>query len=477
MDVNNLNLKKLSKIALVAMVILFIGSIVYYRQRVFFADASFILFSILNYKTFYIQEHRYGSFITQMIPYLGQKMHLPLRAIIIGYSVSFNLFYLLVAALLYRFRQYALVLIMSLYYFLFISATYFWVNNEIHQAVAWMFLLLGVTMFIGKRKANPVWLFLTFPLLAFLTVFTHFVVLIPLLFLWVYMIIDKDNWPFSKLSTWLLSVILVFVVVAKFAITKTGQYDGDHIHGVTHFSIKDVINTFRSPVVRMFVYRCIINYWTAIIVFGMSMVFLVKSNKRLLAIWSLVSVIGYLIIMGLTYGGYDSSLFLFHVESEWACIGILMAAGFVFEYLPHARINIAIGLLTGIILVRLLYIYSAEPSFAVRYHANEQLLGQMKKKGITKLGLSGNDEFVSINKLTWGLSYESLLMSGTHGDKTHLTFCYIPGNNMTIREQLTTSNGWFDGWNMLPPGTINREYFLIDSSQPYKIMTWEELFK
>src|SRR6185369_12630014 len=142
---------------------------------------------------------RYGSFITQMVPYFAQKLHLPIKAILIGYSVSFNLFYLSVASLLvYRYKQYALGILMALYYFLFVTDSYFWTNNEIHQAVGWMFLFFGVTLNMGNKNVKMPVLLPVFSVLAFLAVFTHFVVIIPVVFLWVYFLIEKNNWPFSK---------------------------------------------------------------------------------------------------------------------------------------------------------------------------------------------------------------------------------------------------------------------------------------
>jgi phosphate starvation-inducible membrane PsiE len=81
---------KCSKIALAALGILLILSVIFFKERVFFADASYVLFDILNYKKFAIQEHRYGSFITQIVPYLGAKLHLPIRALVFSYAVIFN---------------------------------------------------------------------------------------------------------------------------------------------------------------------------------------------------------------------------------------------------------------------------------------------------------------------------------------------------------------------------------------------------
>ncbi|MFI5196881.1 MAG: hypothetical protein ACHQD8_07305, partial [Chitinophagales bacterium] len=93
METEQLVLKKLAKISLAAMGVLFVLGAIFYKERVLFADASFILFAIINDNHFAIQVERYGSFITQLFPYLGQKLHLPLNTLMFLYGISFNLFF------------------------------------------------------------------------------------------------------------------------------------------------------------------------------------------------------------------------------------------------------------------------------------------------------------------------------------------------------------------------------------------------
>src|ERR1700761_2138038 len=99
-DAHQRHLKTIAYVAFAGMTALFILSALLYRERVLFADASYVVFNIINGKSMMIQEKRYGSFITQMFPYLGAKFHLPLKPILVLYGISFNLFFLSVAATL-----------------------------------------------------------------------------------------------------------------------------------------------------------------------------------------------------------------------------------------------------------------------------------------------------------------------------------------------------------------------------------------
>jgi len=472
-------LKNLSKIALAALGILLLGAVVYFKERMLFADAAYILFTILNYHSVAIQEYRYGSFVTQIVPYLGQKLHLPIKALLAGYAVSFNLFYCAVAALLvYRYKQYGLAILMGLYYFLLVSSTYFWISNEIHQAVAWMFLFFGVTIYLGYKGLNVFLFLLPFLLLAFLTVFTHFIVIIPLVFLWFYFWMERKHWPFSQSRSLLLSGLLLVVIALKYTFAVSHlSYDSAHLHGVTHFSINDIIQSFAKPVIIQFLQRCLTNYWIAVIVFILGIAGLFRNNEKRLLVWAIVSCLGYFIIMGLTYGDCDANVQLFHIESEWECLGIIIATPFVFTLLPTLKFRFAAWFLVILFGVRLFYICTAIPLFTWRTHFQERVLAQMKKKNITKLVLY--DDAPAIRgkyMLNWGAPYESILMSAMNGDKPQLTFSFVNRDDKQTISSLVPDK-FNSSFGMVPAGSLDREYFIIDTVHPYQVMTYDDFMK
>ena len=254
-------LKKISVVALCAMVTLLAGAIIFYKERVFFADTSFYIFTVVNSRGFCIQYNRYGAFITQLLPMLGQKLHLPLKILLMSYVVSFNLFFLTVAMLLvYKFKQYGLAILMSLYYFLFVSASFFWVNDEIHEAIAFMFLFFGAILYMGSKQTKMLLLLPPFVVLCFFTISTHFIAMIPMFYLWVYFILERRRWPFSRSKTIALSCAILLVIILKNVLTPMLPYDQEHLHGLTHISIQDIIDGFKAPVVVMFLKRCVTNY-------------------------------------------------------------------------------------------------------------------------------------------------------------------------------------------------------------------------
>ena len=476
MDLSQPSLKSISKIALVAMGALVILGAIFYKERALFSDAAYSIFHLINSVNIDVPGgNRYGAFVVQILPYVATRLHASIKTILFCYGAGYNLFYFMAALLVYRFRQYALVILMAFYYFLFVSESFIWVS-ETFQGTAWMFLFFAVTMHLGNKRTNIFLLLIPFSLLAFLAIFSHFVVLIPMTFLWVYLIIEKKNWPFTKNVSILLSCVLIAILGLKFVATNS-SYDNEHLHGITHFSIKDILQTFKKPVVKIFLYRCLVNYWLGTLVFIIGIITLIKNNGKVLAIWTFITVLGYVILMGLTYANLDETTLLFHIESEWSFIAIIVSVPFVFLFLPKLRSSTAACLLIGVFVIRLVYIISFLPPFTVRNNVTEQILTQMRKKGIKKLALYDDPKLLSITKLDWGLPFESMLISAMDGNKPQLTFLFVNADDKKTIEELNSTRDFYHAWMMLPYNDLNKEYFNIDTTKPYQVMTYGEFLK
>jgi hypothetical protein len=477
MHTNEQSLKKHSKVALTALGILLIAAIILYKER-YFADTSYVVFNIINTKHLFIQNQRFGSFITQIVPLLCLKLNLGLTPVLIAYSISFNFFFFFICALIiFRYKQYALSILMALFYLLLVSDSFFLENDELLQGMAWMFLFYSVIFDLAKKQVNFILLAIPFSLLAFLAISSHFLTSIPTVFLWVYFIIEKKNWPFSLKKTMILSLLLGSVVIFKFLLSQTQTYENNHLQGVTHISLRDISDSIRTPVVRMFLYRCLVNYWWAVILLILGLIQLFKDKKNLLAIWTLLSCIGYIILMGITYRLEDFNTRLCHIELEWQSLGIIVATPFVFSFLPKLKPSISIWLLIIIFITRMGYIGTAIPAFRWRIQFQEKVIAQMKKKNITKLALFMDNEFRPKCILDWSLPYETILNSASMRDNPQYTFFLINKDDKQLQESIKTQKGVYNGFNLSNASDFNHKYFSIDTTHPYQIMSYEELFQ
>jgi len=472
----NTTLKKSSLAAIAALIVLLAFAIVYYKVRVFFLDSAYVCTNILIHHGLSIQEHRYGSFITQLVPLIGIKLHLSIKYIVIAYTVSFNVFYLgVILLLVFRFKQYALSILMALYYVLLFSDAYYWTNNEVFQGMAWMFLFLGITVSMGYRKINALLLTIPFLVLGFLAVFTHFLVIMPLIFLWIYLIWDKSNWPFSKRNTILLSNMLLIIIAIKYWFSFNQTYDGEKLHTVANFSVGHIWSSFSAPVITEFLQRCVTNYWIAVIVFTAGIISLFKDGKYLLAAFTLVSVLGYVTIMAITYGDMGSIL-LFHIESEWTGLGIIMACPFVFSLLPKLKPTPAIVLLAAIFIIRFAYIGMSASKFVQRENLLENVLARMREKNISKLILINNSQLEQQLILSWAVPDETLLLSGSEGDIPQKTFT-IRNDEKAVLAGLPDRRSIISCFEIMPPEWFDPAIFQIDTTHVYTVMQYNELFK
>lgn len=470
------DLKKTSAIALMALAALLAGSMVYYKERVLFADAPFLFFDIVNYHKFAIQNHRFGEWITQIIPYCGSRAHLPLGLLLFAYAISFNLFYFATGLILHRLRQYALVILLCFYHTLFVTDAYYWLSDEIHQASAWTFLFFGATLYLGNNKKPFAVILPFFLILLFLAVFTHFIMIIPIAFLWVYFIADKNNWPFSRNTTIIFSLLIIALVVLKF-VTGNSGYDDEHLAWIKHLSFADAIMAPSKLVVRTFLGWCLTRYWVAPLIFGAGLFALFRARRRLLAVWVLLSWIGYFMLMGLTYPNYTLDTRLFHIETEWQTLAIIIAAPFVFSFIPRLKPSHAQLVMVLIVATRLVYIAASAHSFTWRIKFIGQVEAQMKRKNISKAALVVDDDLRTKYVLEWALPYESLLYSATQGDKPQRVFFFIHKDDVTTIHDIGQPIALYTPWGATPPENLNKDYFFVDTAQPYRVMTCQELFK
>jgi hypothetical protein len=472
----NIALKAGARVAVWVMVGLLVLSAIFYREKVLFGDGSYLLFNIINKSKVEIQWGRYGSIVSQLLPYLAVKLSLPIRIVGLLYAMGFSAFYLLSVAICYWCRQYALAILAALYFTLFFSDSFYWVS-EVPQAVGFLFITLSVLLWSGERKVSVIVIYPVFFLLSFLTISTHFVVIIPFVFLWVYYLMGTQNLGFSKQRTIVLSLLLIAVVIFRFVTVGGKSGENSHLHNVTHFSIKDILFSFVSPVVTTFYNHLLTIYWPILFVFAAGMYAMVKKNGKHIAGWTILTCVGYIIIIGLTYGDHKGVFALFHIESEWGALSVIMAAAFVFEYLSQLKTKTVVVLLLAIFGVRMGYIYKSARVFGDRNEIKNVLVRKMKEKGYSKVALYENKKLSDQLILDWTLPEELMLGSAMNGDRPQLTCRFVrTADTATLKDPNMSDRVSFDFAN-IPNSELNAHYFAIDTSTPYVLLTYEALMK
>lgn len=124
-----------------------------------------------------------------------------------------------------------------------------------------------------------------------------------------------------------------------------------------------------------------------------------------------------------------------------------------------------------------MYIIASLPMFTSRVQLNEQIVSQMRKKGITKLAIYRTEQLRSVNILDWAIPFESLLISQVAGDKPQRTFILINKDNKEFIERSQNEKTIENTWGSMNYNEFDHKYFEFDTTRGYHIMTYEELMK
>ncbi|KAA5533607.1 hypothetical protein F0919_13795 [Taibaiella lutea] len=444
---------------------LLIGSMYYYKERMMFCDAAHIFFDVVNNHHFQLSAvGRIGSFITQIFPLTASLFHLPFETVLLLYSISFNLFYLTVATiLLFKFKNTKLAVLFALYFVLFVSDTYFWTNNEIHQAMGWCFLLFGIIQNYKQHPKHPLFHFTIVLILAFLSLFTHPLMLFIFPFLWLFTVQEKDLNPYNKRQILFLSLAFVIILGLKYYSMSNSGYDAGKIHSATHFSFLDLWHAFSSPMSKAISEKLIKDYFFVPVLFGLGLIAAVLKNKYKQIALVLLFAVPYYLAVCLTY----SDFLTFYIESEWMPFSIITGILFVYYFVPMIDVKwIAVSLLV-VFAVRINFIVCSAKKFEARNNWIFATVGKMKQEGIMKGYIYMNDSIQQMLLINWGGPVESMIASRLMGESPQRTF--IVDTKEVIDQRLIPAKDTLIGpFAGISYKNLNAHYFIMDTVQQYQ---------
>ncbi len=469
-------MKLAAHVTLPVMLALLVISILFFKERMLYIDAPHMLFRIINDGHMHIEEHRYGSFISQFFPWLGVRLHLPLKGLMIFYSTGFYLFYLAVGLLLvYKYMDYGLAVLLGLYFTVFVTDTYYWPNNEVHQGITWLVLAFAVCRSTAMRKQN-LWIqLLLFTGFFFLAIWTHPLVMLAAVYLWFFYVANGQVSSFSKHQVVLFSCILVLLSVLKFCQGLHHNYDGSKIEILTGFDIHRLKNIFTSPQFHFFINGCIFHYQIFTALFIAGLVGLLINKKYILFAWTVVFVAGYLFLMCATYWDFTLRSFM---ESEYMPMVIICCTPFVYHVLPKMKPGVSVSIIFLVYLLRIGFIFMAAAPFTNRVALLARMNEKMRQKNLTKIVITKPLPPTVDNALiyTWGAPVESIFISALKGEKPQRTFIFLSPDE--LKDFNTASKDTLLGsWEKRAAININSRYAAMDTSVLYKVMSYPELME
>ncbi|RYD53501.1 MAG: hypothetical protein EOP52_05035 [Sphingobacteriales bacterium] len=457
-------------VALGALAILFVFACVFWKERVFFGDAAWIGFRIANFGSLQIQEHRYGSFITQLVPLTGVWLGLPLKVLLALYSLSFNAFYLLAGILLYRWRQYDFLVLLALYFTITISVGFYWTNNEVHQGMTWLLLAFGwSTSKTSFRKA------LFYPVafgLFFLAFSSHMLLLLAGGCLWVHLWLAGRRPLYGSQRGWILAGFALLTAGWRYYMSKVaGWYDAEKLSFIDGLTFSSIPEAFGRDSSRGFLERFVTHYPALPALLLLVLVALV-SQKRWLALgWHLLSLAACWFFISITF----SNFIPWYSESDWACWTMAALIPLALYGFPFSGTKITTGFLSVGLLLSLGRIYQSSTPFRKLLHQKETLVGRLQEKHLTKVAvvIASPETLDSQLLIAWPLPVEVYSLSAMSGPApvVSLGFIQTPANGPQAADTL-----------LIPFGTLSsrqfrNRYYPVDSVTPYAIYPVDSLHR
>lgn len=455
--------------AVIVLLVLTGFSLYAYKERMLFADPSWITFNIINTKSFCFSEHRYGAFITQLFPLAGVYLGLSLKTILQLYSVSFYLFYLGSVFLIgFAWKQKWMGILLTVYLTLFVSDGYFWPNNEVHQGITWMFLFLAYYSYSSKKNWLSHVLLFAF---AFFAISSHMLVLLPFLFLWIWIHPAIFKTPFNVLQQkhfLIYSLLLISLMGVRYILSNQGWYDSEKLIAIKQVSFSTIIHVFESGQSVSFLNLLFTNYWIALIPLAGSIVLLLLQKKYYQLGFFLLSIFTYYLLICIVYPDSFNRNLRFYMESEWAGLSVIISTPFVL-YLPEMirKAGLIAAVFAALFFTRLGYIHHSFTYFHNRLEQLGQLTNTLAQQKINKAVIVEDKSITNqLFIMDWGLPVESLLLSELNGMKPAVTFKLVDQQFET--RQLKDS--FYSCFEVQPVSLLNKKYFSIDTTHSYHVI-------
>ncbi|MBK9335658.1 MAG: hypothetical protein IPM98_03320 [Lewinellaceae bacterium] len=445
-----------------AYAILLVLAAVFYLERMAVLDMAFQTFQILRTGEVQIQSGRFGAVGTQVFPWAAQAAGLPLKGVLMSYSLGHVLYYFgvfLMVTLVLRQWKWGLVLILLAT--LMTAHTFYWLS-EMPQGLAFLVLVLAWLHHKERLSALRWW---AYPLLAagLVTAFYfHPMVLYAMLFCAAYFFLEKPRSPIQPLYLLALAIFLATVFV-KYKILKLDWYDAQALERAKAFGALWP-NWFDIQSNRDFLRWCRTDYYMIPVLTVLNAAFFLWKKQGLRAALVTVAPVGFVLLVNIPFHPGDNQ---FYLENLYLPLGLFVAVPLVFAVLPgllpEKRHWIPVAAIAAIGLFR---IVSVHRPWTNRLHWEQDFLEKTAHREHRKLLLTEEQASMDTLVLSWGTPYEFLLLSALeHPDSAR---CILVDEASHRFDPLLAQPGLFLGeFKNYSFDELPRRYFNLTDTSAY----------
>lgn len=446
-------------IGIATFLVLLVFSLLFFKERTLFTDASFHLFYMINEGNFQIQHYRFVAIFTQFLPLLGIHLHLSLPIVAALYSSSFILLYFSSFIILFKWvKNEQLALAYLLFNIAITTHSFYWMLSELSQGMVFLFIAFGLLEKSIIEHRKPKSYLLTTIFCIFFSAFSHPLIIFPFSFFFsFYWFIYKKE----RKRMYPILMLFIFLFLIKTLYFRT-NYDKEALSGLKNFKTL-FPNYINIPSNINFLKSLISDYYFLLIFSVLDIYVLIK--KKLYTYLALSFSFIFVLIL-LTNICYPYSTPRFYLESQYILLCFFLLLPFVYYVMPSVKNALFISLSISIIcLLGIFRIYNTHQLFTNRLNWNRKFMEQTAHLPNKKLIVPISKVPVDTLMMTWASSFEFLLLSAIE-QKEPRAIIIVEQNN-ELDWTLDKNDIFICKWGVFNYSELNSSYFPITDTTYY----------
>lgn len=433
---------------------------IFYKERSLFIDIAYQTFLMIKDGTVQVQVYRFGSAVVQILPLLAIKMGLPLKVVLLFYSISFPLLFLLfywiiVRVLKNEFMGWVLVFLFTL----MVYDAFYWATSEYQQGLAFLLVVFAFVLKYPMLDDWRQWVLLV-PFTIALAYY-HPLVFIVFLYLWVFFLLRN-----SDLRHWRYWVLLgMMFVVVMFKSKFSGNWYDDNKYRIFFDNLTVHFPNYFSFESHQKFLQDVVQHWYLLPIFLVVIgVYYIRYREWLKLGWILAFSIGYLMLLHISS---PKATYRFYAEVNYMPLSIVVMVPFIFDVVPKVRRKaLILYLFAGIMTLRLLTITFHHKPYTERLSWIKNQLDLHASAQNNRLLLEHSDEIADTLLMTWGVAYESLLLSAIEHPDSARTMVILP-KGKRYEEALQSEASFVTELIEYPIEEVDGNYYRL-REKPYK---------
>lgn len=442
-------------------------SVLFVYEKTLYSDAANFIFNIVNDESFFIAAGRYSCLPPQFLTLAAVKLSLPLKAVLLVYSLSYVLYYyLLYNIIVYVMKNAEIGLIVAFSLLLCIRHNYFMNHCEMHLAIIYSLLLFAFMEYYYRYKpfAQAFYIFITSLLIA-LCFFAHPAILLAVIFILLYQAVDKkEMWNFKL---YLFVLVCMGLALGKALFTEQNSYEGNLMGQL--LNAQQLLSNFTSVYSVTYLGSRFFSLYFFTSLMGLATVYWYLSRKQYLKLLVFgVSALVFLMVSIIIYHEGDAEMMM---ERAYSMLVVFVMVPFMIEISTVMKYSILVKcFLVLIAFLSFRQIYKTGEFYHRRFEYMASLVNQYNGTGQRKFIIpkTSMDENIVVGR--WAFAFETLMYSSLKGPDSGLSI-YVAEDPENFEydqnnPQLFLAVPFWRDWKIKD---LNEKYFILPAQQ-YKMI-------